>query len=112
MSTHTPPREHALFKVARDLVDSAREAAHNLDVVMFSRRNRPSHPSADIRRARDGERVRVYEDGKPIAAIIPISDLELLEALEMDRDVRDYDAAKADSEPRLSSADLRSQLGI
>jgi prevent-host-death family protein len=57
------------------------------------------------------ERVEVSKNGKPVAALVSIDDLLLLEQIEMDADIRDYLAAKAgDDGERVSAADLRREL--
>ncbi len=44
-----------------------------------------------------GERVRVSRHGRNVAAMVPIEDLELLERLEDEEDVRAAEAALADA---------------
>ena len=67
---------------------------------------------ADIvnRAAYAGERVIVHRRKKPVAAVVPISDLELLEELE---DRIDLEAArKRLNEPTVSWAKIKKELGI
>jgi prevent-host-death family protein len=111
MSTHSHPRDHALLKAARGAADGALAAVPRIPDVIFSRRHRPP-TTADLRRARDGERVRLYQHGKAVAAVISIDDLELLERFEMARDVRDYDASKAEGGESLTSDEMRAELGL
>ncbi|WP_284292586.1 type II toxin-antitoxin system Phd/YefM family antitoxin [Luteimicrobium album] len=57
------------------------------------------------------ERVTVTKNGKPVAALVSADDLDLLEQIDMDADVRAYLAAKkADDGERISLADLRADL--
>jgi len=57
------------------------------------------------------ERVQITKNGKPAAVLIGPEDFELLEQLEMMRDVAEYRAAKAaDDGDRVSLAELRSEL--
>ncbi len=61
-----------------------------------------------------GERVVLTRHGKRVAAVVPIEDLELLEALEDRRDpdeVRDALAAAGDERP-LGWDEVKSQLGL
>ncbi len=44
-----------------------------------------------------GERVRITRHGRDIAAVVPIEDLELLERLQDEEDVREAEAALADA---------------
>ena len=57
-----------------------------------------------------GERVLVHRHGKDVAAVVPIEDVELLEALE---DKMDLDAARkalAEKGPRIRWEQLKKQL--
>jgi len=59
-----------------------------------------------------GERVILQRHGKDIAAVVPIEDLALLEALE---DKIDLDAARkalAEKEPAIAWVKLKRELGI
>lgn len=63
-----------------------------------------------VARARlTGERVQLSKNGKPVAAIVSLADLEAFEALEDAEDVRAYDAAKAEADDgeTVSLDDLR-----
>ena len=79
--------------------------------------------SVTIRALRDGladavgrasyghERVQITKNGKPAAVLIGPDDFELLEQLEMFRDVAEYRAAKsADDGGRVSLSELRAEL--
>ena len=50
------------------------------------------------RAAEDKERVILTRAGKPVAALVPIEDLEWLEALEDELDAEEYRAAKEEFE--------------
>lgn len=57
------------------------------------------------------ERVQITKNGKPAAVLIGPEDFELLEQLEMMRDVSEYRAAKAeDGGGRVSLDELRAEL--
>jgi len=57
------------------------------------------------------ERVLITKNGKPAAVLIGPEDFELLEQLEMQRDVAEFRAARADDDgSRVSLADLRAEL--
>ena len=59
-----------------------------------------------------GERVGITRNGKLAAVVIGLEDLEALEAFELARDVEAYREAEAqDDGGRISSADLRAELG-
>ncbi|WP_425861479.1 type II toxin-antitoxin system Phd/YefM family antitoxin [Arthrobacter sp. TWP1-1] len=79
--------------------------------------------SVTIRALRDGladavsrasyghERVQITKNGKPAAVLIGPEDFELLEQLEMMRDVTEYRAAKAaDDGGRVTLDELRAEL--
>lgn len=79
--------------------------------------------SVTIRALRDGladavgrasyghERVQITKNGKPAAVLIGSDDFELLEQLEMLRDVAEYRAAQsADDGGRVSVSELLSEL--
>jgi len=57
-----------------------------------------------------GERVVLERHGKGLVAIVPIADLELLERLEDEMDLRTAKQAKRGS--RVALADLKSELGF
>ena len=61
-----------------------------------------------------GERVVLTRHGKRVAAVVPIEDLELIEALEDARDLDDVRAALADPDnrERIDWDDLKAQLGL
>lgn len=57
------------------------------------------------------ERVQITKNGKPAAVLIGPEDFELLEQLEMMRDVSEYRAAKSgDDGGRVSLHELRAEL--
>lgn len=61
-----------------------------------------------------GERVVLTRHGRRVAAVVPIEDLELIEALEDARDLEDVRAALADptNRDRIRWEDLKAQLGL
>lgn len=67
---------------------------------------------ADIvnRAAYAGERVIVHRRKKPVAAVVPISDLELLEQIEERIDLDD--ARKRMTEPAVSWTKIKKELGL
>ena len=67
---------------------------------------------ADIlnRAAYAGERVIVHRRKKPVAAVVPLSDLELLEQLEDRIDLED--ARKRLHEPTVPWAKIKKDLGL
>lgn len=59
-----------------------------------------------------GDRVVIARRGRSLAAVVPVEDLELLEALEDEHDVRAFDEAQAvDDGERVSIEELRAELG-
>jgi prevent-host-death family protein len=67
---------------------------------------------ADIvnRAAYAGERVIVHRRKKPVAAVVPLSDLELLERIEDRIDLED--ARKRLNEPTVPWAKIKKDLGL
>lgn len=59
-----------------------------------------------------GDRVILHRHGKDIAAVIPVQDLELLQALEDRYDVEEARAALAVREERVPWPRLKKQLGL
>jgi prevent-host-death family protein len=61
-----------------------------------------------------GERVVLTRHGRRVAAVVPIEDLELIEAIEDARDLDDVRAALADPEnrARIGWDELKEQLGL
>ena len=61
-----------------------------------------------------GERVVLTRHGRRVAAVVPIDDLELIEAIEDARDLDDVRAAMADPANRGSIRwdELKAQLGL
>jgi prevent-host-death family protein len=67
---------------------------------------------ADIlnRAAYGGERIIVHRRKKPVAAVVPIEDLEFLEALEDRIDIAE--ARKRLNEPTIPWAKIKKELGL
>ena len=59
-----------------------------------------------------GDRVVLERHGKTVAAVISMSDLQLLEALEDRFDVEEAKAALAESDERYTWDDVKQRLGI
>lgn len=61
-----------------------------------------------------GERVVLTRHGRPVAAVVPVEDLELLEAVEDARDLDEVRAALADPEnrERIGWEELKRQLRL
>jgi prevent-host-death family protein len=59
-----------------------------------------------------GDRVILHRHGKDVAAVIPVDDLALLEALEDRYDVEAARAALAESDERVAWSDLKKELGL
>lgn len=61
-----------------------------------------------------GERVVLTRHGRRIAAVVPIEDLDLIEAIEDASDLDDVRAALADpaNDERIGWEELRAQLGL
>lgn len=61
-----------------------------------------------------GERVVLTRHGRRVAAVVPVADLDLLEAIENARDLDDVRDALADPEnrDRVGWEDLKAKLGI
>ncbi len=61
-----------------------------------------------------GERVVLTRHGRRVAAVVPIEDLELIEAIEDARDLDDVREALAEpaNRDRVAWKDLRAQLGL
>jgi prevent-host-death family protein len=62
------------------------------------------------RAAYAGERVIVHRRKKPVAALVPIEDLELLEKLEQRMDLED--ARRRLNEPTVSWSKIKKELGL
>lgn len=59
-----------------------------------------------------GERVVLERRGKGVAALVPVEDLELLEALENKLDVEAARAALAEKGPNIPWSKLKAELGL
>jgi prevent-host-death family protein len=61
-----------------------------------------------------GERVILTRHGRRVAAVVPVEDLELLEALEDARDLDEVRAALAEpkNRKRIGWEELKAQLGL
>lgn len=71
------------------------------------------HFAEVVNRAAYGkERIGLLRHGKPVAAVVPLEDLELLERLETERDIADARQALAEAAGTTSLADLRAELGL
>jgi prevent-host-death family protein len=62
--------------------------------------------------ARKHERVVVDRRGKDKVAIVPMEDLEKLEAMEDQEDIAAADAAFDDKSPRVNYDEIRKELGL
>jgi prevent-host-death family protein len=60
------------------------------------------------------ERLVLTRHGKKLVAVVPVEDLELLEALEDQKDVREAEAAllAAKDEPRIPWEEVKAKLGL
>jgi prevent-host-death family protein len=59
-----------------------------------------------------GERVIIERRGKDKVAVVPLEDLERLEALEDQADIAAADAAMKDRAPRIPYEQIRKELGL
>jgi prevent-host-death family protein len=59
-----------------------------------------------------GERIRVQRSGKDIVAVVPIEDLELIEALEDRADLAAMKKALAEKGERVPWSKLKAELGL
>jgi prevent-host-death family protein len=59
-----------------------------------------------------GERVVLHRHGQDVAAVVPVQDLELLEALEDRLDLETAREALEEPGPRVSLAELKAELGL
>jgi prevent-host-death family protein len=59
-----------------------------------------------------GERITLHRHGKDVAAIVPIEDLQLLEALEDRMDLEAARAALKEKTPSIPWNQLKKQLGL
>jgi len=61
-----------------------------------------------------GDRVRISRRGKVVAAVVPIEDLELIERLENEIDIREAEKALGEARTKgtISLEDVREELGL
>lgn len=59
-----------------------------------------------------GERIIIERRGKPIAALVPLADVELLEELENDADVRAARKARKERGKPVPLAEVKERLGM
>ena len=61
-----------------------------------------------------GDRVRISRRGKVVAAVVPIEDLELIERLENEIDIREAEKAlrEARTKGTIPLEDVREELGL
>ncbi|MGH9555693.1 MAG: type II toxin-antitoxin system prevent-host-death family antitoxin [Terriglobales bacterium] len=64
------------------------------------------------RAAYGGERVVVHRRKKPVAAVVPIEDLELLERLEDKQDIRAARASMREKGPSIPWSKIKKELGL
>jgi len=62
--------------------------------------------------AEQHERVTLTSEGKPVAAIVPAEDLELLEALEDRLDIEQARRALAEDGPSIAWEKVKAELGL
>ena len=62
--------------------------------------------------AKNGERVVLERKGKRVAALVPLEDLELIERLEDEIDVREARKALADKSPSVPWEQVKRELGL
>ena len=62
--------------------------------------------------AKHGERVVLERKGKRVAALVPLEDLELIERLEDETDVREARKALADKSPSVSWDQVKRELDL
>jgi prevent-host-death family protein len=61
-----------------------------------------------------GDRVRISRRGKVVAAVVPIEDLELIERLENEIDIREAEKALGEARTKgtIPLEDVREELGL
>lgn len=80
---------------------------------MISTAKARDHLSEIINRARyRGERIILTRRGKPVAAVVPIEDVEALEKLEDRIDVKEAEKRLATGEPRIPWDDVKRTLDL
>ena|ERR1700691_2870679 len=108
---------HNLFYWSDSVKDDKVQIVQNVYFVHMSIRRKIGSSTArsefaDIvnRAAYAGERVIVHRRNKPVAAVVPLSDLELLEQIEDRIDLED--ARKRLTEPAVSWTKIKKDLGL
>ena len=61
---------------------------------------------------REGERIVIDRRGKDRVAMVPLADLERLEALDDEADIAAADAALAESDKRVAYEEVKKELGL
>jgi len=81
-------------------------------VRMKAAKAREQFSSTLDRVAKNGERVVLERKGKRVAALVPLEDLELIERLEDEIDVREARKALADKSPSVPWEQVKRELGL
>ncbi len=81
-------------------------------VRMTAAKAREQFSSTLDRVAKKGERVVLERKGKRVAALVPLEDLELIERLEDEIDVREARKALADKSPSVPWEQVKRDLGL
>ena len=75
-------------------------------------RLRDSIPEVVERVRYEGERILVERHGKPVLAIVPVEDLELLRKVEDMLDILEADEAEAEPGPDIPLDEMKRRLGL
>lgn len=81
-------------------------------VRMKATKAREGFSSTLDRVSKHGERVVLERKGKRVAALVPLEDLELIERLEDEIDVREARKALADKSPSVPWEQVKRELGL
>jgi prevent-host-death family protein len=81
-------------------------------VRMKAAKAREQFSSTLDRVVKNGERVVLERKGKRVAALVPLEDLELIERLEDEIDVREARKALADKSPSVPWEQVKRELGL
>jgi len=81
-------------------------------VRMKAAKTREQFSSTLDRVVKNGERVVLERKGKRVAALVPLEDLELIERLEDEIDVREARKALADKSPSVPWEQVKRELGL